>query len=98
MRYASICRSFCKFLSEECTQRGTVPLFAAWSPRGPKGCSMGAERVIKGCSARDQSNHTTRNSFYGLKNVLKNIFYLHMSKKCCIFATDFGIELKKHET
>ena len=32
------------------------------------------------------------------KNVLKNIFYLHMSRKCCIFATNFGIELKKHET
>ena len=32
------------------------------------------------------------------ENVLKNIFYLHMSKKCCIFATNFGIELKKHET
>ena len=33
-----------------------ICLFSTGSPRGPKGCSMGAERVIKGCSAQDHPN------------------------------------------
>ena len=35
-------------------------LFSTWFPPGSKGCSMGAERVIKGSSAQDHPNQTPR--------------------------------------
>ena len=34
--------------------------YSTWSPRGSKGCSMGSERVIKGCSAQDHPNLTPK--------------------------------------
>ena len=51
----SLARNFIPFTSLVVADAIRI-LFSSRFPPSPKGCSMGAKRVIKGCSARDHPN------------------------------------------
>ena len=53
-------------------------LLSTWSPPYPKGCSMGAERVIKGCSAQNHPNVIPRYLLNHLSCRIENVIFYNL--------------------